>query len=68
LAQIATVAAGATHTLAYAVTAMVGAVTVPQTFTVTVTINDTGDLGLSSVLVLAELINSNATGVTMAAA
>lgn len=68
LAQIATVAAGATHTLAYAVTAMSGAVGATQTFSVNVTIDDTGNLGGSQVVALAELINSEASGVTFAAA
>jgi hypothetical protein len=68
LAQIATVAGGATHTLAYAVSAITGAVDAANTFTVTVTINDTGSAGANQVVVMAEVINSNATGVTIAAA
>lgn len=64
---IATVAAGSTHTLAYAVTAMVGAVGATQTFTITVTIDDSGNLGSNQVVVFAEVINTEATGVTIAA-
>lgn len=66
---IATVAAGATHTLAYAVTAMVGASSATQTFTVTVTINDSGNLGSNQIMVKAVLMNAEgAQGVTMATA
>jgi hypothetical protein len=66
LAQIATVAAGATHTLAYGVSAISGAVGATNTFTIQVTINDSGNVGSNQVVVLAELINAEATGVTMA--
>ena len=68
LAQIATVAAGATHTLAYGVSAISGAVGATNTFTIQVTIDDSGNLGSNQVVVLAELLNAEATGVTMAAA
>lgn len=68
LAQIATVAAGATHTLAYGVSAVTGAVGASNTFDIQVTIDDSGNTGSNQVVVLAELINSEATGVTMAAA
>lgn len=68
LAQIATVAAGATHTLAYGVSAVTGAVGASNTFDIQVTIDDSGNLGSNQVVVLADLINSEATGVTMAAA
>ena len=68
LAQIATVAAGATHTLAYGVSSITGAVGAANTFTIQVTIDDSGNTGSNQVVVLAELINSEATGVTMAAA
>lgn len=67
-AGIATVAAGATHTLAYDLSAIVGAVGASNTFTIRVTIDDSGNTGANQVVVLAELINSEATGVTMAAA
>lgn len=66
LAQIATVAAGATHTLAYGVSAIAGGNTATQTFTVTVTIDDSGNLGSNQVVVLAELLNAEASGITMA--
>jgi hypothetical protein len=66
LTGIATVAAGATHTLAYGVTAMSGAAGATQTFDITVTIDDSGNLGSNQVVVLAELINAEATGVTVA--
>jgi hypothetical protein len=66
LAQIATVGGGATHTLAYGVSAMTGAVGDPQTFTVQVTIDDSGNLGSNQVVILVELINAEATGITIA--
>lgn len=66
LAQIATVSGGATHTLAYAVSAVTGAVGDPNTFTVNVTIDDSGNLGSNQVVVMAEIINAEATGVTIA--
>lgn len=65
-AQIATVAAGATHTLAYGVSAITGAVDAVNTFDITVTIDDSGNVGGNQVVIVAELINSEATGVTMA--
>ncbi len=70
LAQIATDATGgaATHTLAYAVSTITGAGNAVNTFTITVTINDTGNLGSNQVVVLAELVNAEASGVTMATA
>jgi hypothetical protein len=67
-AGIATVALGATHTLAYAVSAVSGAVGATNTFTVTVTIDDSGNLGSNQVLVLAEVMNAEISGVTVAAA
>lgn len=66
LAQIATVAAGATHTLAYGVSAISGAVGATNTFTIQVTIDDSGNLGSNQCVVLAEVINAEATGVTIA--
>jgi hypothetical protein len=68
LAQIATVAGGATHTLAYGVSAIAGAVGAVNTFTITVTVDDSGNLGGNQLVVLAELINAEASGVTFAAA
>lgn len=65
LTQIATVAAGATHTLAYSVSAISGAVGASNTFTVQVTIDDSGNLGSNQVVVLAEIINAEATGITI---
>lgn len=66
LAQIATVASGATHTLAYGVSAISGLSSATQTFTITVTINDVGNVGSNQVVVVAEVINAEATGVTIA--
>lgn len=68
LTQIATVSGGATHTLAYAVSSVTGAVGAVNTFTITVTIDDSGNVGSNQVMVLAELMNSEASGVTMATA
>jgi hypothetical protein len=65
LAQIATVSGGATHTLAYSVSSMTGAVGATQTFTINVTIDDTGNLGSNQVVVMAEVINAEASGVTI---
>ena len=65
-AAIATVAAGATHTLAYSVSAVSGAVGDPNTFTIQVTIDDSGNLGSNQVVAIAELLNAEATGVTIA--
>ena len=63
---IATVAAGATHTLAYSATAMTGAAGAEQTFDIQVTIDDSGNLGSNQVVASAELLNAEATGVTIA--
>lgn len=68
LAQIATVSGGATLTLAYAVSSITGAVGAVNTFTVTVTLNDSGGTGSNQVVVYAELMNALGSGVTMAAA
>lgn len=65
-AAIATVAAGATHTLATAVSAIAGAAGATNTFTVTVTIDDSGNLGSNQVVVFAEIVNAEASGITMA--
>lgn len=66
LAAIATVSGGATHTLAYGVSSITGAVGAVNTFTITVTINDTGNLGSNQCVVVAEVVNSEADGVTIA--
>lgn len=65
LAQIATVGGGATLTVAYGVSAMSGAVGATQTFTVRVTVDDSGNLGSNQCVVLSELVNAEATGVTI---
>lgn len=64
-AQIATVAAGATLTLAYGVSAIAGAVGATQTFTVTATVNDSGNVGANQCVVGAKVLNAEATGVTI---
>jgi len=66
LAQIATTAAGTTLTLAYGVSAISGAVGDPNTFTIQVTIDDSGNTAVNPVTVVAELINAAATGITIA--
>ena len=43
-----------------------GAAGASNTFTITVTIDDSGNLGSNQVVVLAELINAEATGITFA--
>lgn len=65
-AAIATVAAGATHTLAYGLSVIAGAVGASNTFTIQATIDDSGNLGSNQLVVLAELINAEATGITIA--
>lgn len=64
-AAIVTVAGGATHTLAYDLSAISGAVGATNTFTVRVTIDDSGNLGSNQVVVFAELLNAEATGITI---
>jgi hypothetical protein len=68
---IATVAAGATHTLAYAVGSVTGAVGASNSFPVTVTVDDSAGTGSNQVIVLALLINSEGSsttrGITLAA-
>jgi hypothetical protein len=63
--QIATVSGGATHLLSYGVSSISGAVGATNTFTVTVTINDSGDVGSNQVVVFAELLNAESTGITL---
>ncbi len=64
-AQIATVAAGATLTLTYGVTAMTGAAGAQQTFTIQGNVNDSGNLGSNQCVVVADVANSQAGGVTI---
>ena len=63
--QIATDATGgsATHTLAYAVSAVTGAATAVNTFNITVTLDTSGST-VAQIVVFAELINSEPNGVT----
>lgn len=67
LAQIATVSGGATHTLAYDLGSVSGAVGAVNTVDLRVTINDSSNVGSNQIVVLAELINAEGSGVTMAA-
>ena len=55
-----------THTLAYSVTAMTGDVSATQTFEIQVTIDDNGNVGGNQVVAIAEVLNAEATGVTIA--
>ena len=64
-AAIATVSGGATHTLAYAVTAPAGVVSASQTVEIQVTIDDSGNLGNNQVVAMAEVLNAEALGVTI---
>ena len=64
-AAIATVAGGATHTLAYDLGAITGAAGASNAFTVRVIIDDSGNLGSSQVVVIAELLNAETSGVTI---
>lgn len=64
-AAIATVAAGETLTLAYALTSVAGANTGAQTFDVQVTLNTSAG-ATAACLIKAELLNLSGTGVTMA--
>jgi hypothetical protein len=57
-----------TNTLAYAVSAISGAAGAVQTFNVTVTLNDSGSSATNKAIVVAELVNFEGTGMTMAAA
>ena len=63
--QIATVSGGATLTLAYGVSAMSGLSSATQTFTVQATVNDSGNVGANQCVVVAEVVNAEATGVTI---
>ena len=67
-AGIATVAGGETITLAYGVSAIGGAVGAVNTFDITVTITRAGGTGTHQVVAFVELINAEASGVTIAAA
>lgn len=68
LAAIATNATGgsATHTLAYSVVLTGEGATVTETVLIKVTIDDSGNVGSNQVVVVAECINSEASGVTIA--
>jgi hypothetical protein len=66
-AQIATVSGGGTLTLAYGVSAVAGAVGAVNTFDIQVTLVVTGTITDHTALVGARLLNSLATGATMAA-
>jgi hypothetical protein len=66
VAQIATVAAGGTFTLAYAVSAITGANNATQTFSISVTLTGT-PAGTYGVMMSARVMNSYANGVTVAA-
>jgi hypothetical protein len=56
----------ATLTLAYNVSAVAGAANAENSFTIQVTIDDSGNKGSNQCVVIAELLNSEATGVTIA--
>lgn len=68
LAQIATVATGGTLTLDYDLGSVSGAVGATNTFTIRATLVATGTITDLQCVVLAELINAEASGVTIAAA
>jgi hypothetical protein len=69
LTGTATVAAGAALTsFAYGVSAVAGAAGATNTFDITVTINDSGNLGSNQCVMICELINAESSGVSMAAA
>lgn len=63
---IATVAGGATHTLAYNVTAVSGAVGAANTFTIQVTINDSGNVGSNQLVLFCQLLSAETGGITIA--
>lgn len=67
-AGIATVSGGGTLTLAYDLSSIVGAVGAVNTFTIRVTLVVTGTITNHQLVVLAEVINAEASGVTVAAA
>lgn len=64
---IATTSGGATLTLAYAVSAMTGAAGATQTFDITVTLVVTGTISNHVAVVAGRLVNSAASGITIAA-
>jgi hypothetical protein len=67
-AQIATVSGGGTLTLAYDLSTLTGASSATQTFTIRLTLTVTGTITDHTAVISARLLNSLATGVTMAAA
>lgn len=64
---IATVSGGGTLTMAYGLSAVSGAVGATNTFDIQVTLVKTGTITDLQVVILAEAINAEATGITMAA-
>lgn len=64
-AAIATVAAGATHLLTYGVSAVTGAVGASNSFTIQVTIDDSGNLGSNQLVCFVELLNAQSTGISI---
>jgi hypothetical protein len=68
LAQIATVSGGGTLTLAYGVSSVTGAVGATNTFDIQVTLVKTGTITDLQCVIVAELVNAEASGVTMAQA
>lgn len=65
-AGIATVSGGGTLTLAYGVSAVSGAVGATNTFTIQTTLVKTGTITDMQCVVFAELVNAEASGVTLA--
>ena len=65
---IATNAAGgsATHTLAYSVSAVSGGVGATNTFTIQITIDDSGNLGSNQLVLFSELLNAESSGISIA--
>lgn len=66
--QIATTSGGGTLTLAYGVSAMTGAAGATQTFTIQLTLVVTGTITNHTAVVSGRLVNSAASGITIAAA
>lgn len=67
---IATVSGGAALSAAptIGVSSITGAVGADNTFTINITVNDSGGVGSNTAILVTDLINSQGTGVTMAAA
>jgi len=62
---IATVAGGATLTTNIAASALTGASSATQTFTLQATLDDSGNLGSNQIVLAVELINAEASGITI---